>query len=264
MSRNYFLDANNLKAEELENYYKGYTKYVNALKIVNEFDYGFKDADTKSQCLYEDLNSLYHFGEVIYLYGSYGIKVNSELILGADYIGPSRQQAFNLEMKAYDIIENYKETRVLGGHMLWPRHINSINQAKGRSPRRGGFGDRIDLTLFAIKQYMYGEEVGYMLSALENKITKKWLLNFKDSDDTERWFRNFVTKMELIGSFVEEETLEIFDLSSWREVGELNYLKNKTQNAFDSVDNFERYVKGNLECIYKRDAILWRKINNMN
>lgn len=118
MNTNYFELENSIDDTNRDSYVEKYEKYVSSLKEVREFENNFYDADISSEKLYKDLSFILNMGTVIKTRSGWGIELYTDLILGSDYIGPSRQQAFNLDVEAKKILEMYSQARVLGGHVL--------------------------------------------------------------------------------------------------------------------------------------------------
>lgn len=113
---------------------------------------------------------------------------------GSDYIGPSwnyakKQFGFTDE----EIGKGLKATRILGGHTLWLRKKNSINQAKGSY----GIYDRIDLCLDEIKD-AYENEFSHKAKhsqGVRNAICrdKEWFELFENIEGKENdGFKNFI------------------------------------------------------------------------
>lgn len=92
-------------------------------------------------------------------------KIIAQIGLGADYIGPSVYWGFNAGLCNDEIKSFLLKSRVFGGHIVWPRWIGIINSSgsfdfvenfQTMNLSRGGekgFYDRIDLTLFDLKEW---------------------------------------------------------------------------------------------------------------
>lgn len=91
----------------------------------------------------------------------------------------------------YQIIRNPQ----YAGHLIWPCHKYSINQR-----RYNVFNDRVDYTLFDIKNYFENSKhkINYDI-----KNTKEWLDSFKC--DKGKDFDNFIEKMDLKRWCIENE-----------------------------------------------------------
>ena len=114
-------------------------KYLFSNKQLNEKN-GIYDIDNKSQ-----KNGNGSEFSTLYINGN-------KHLLSADYIGPSTYWAEEAGLQDNEIVKFLEISRTLGGHMLWPRsgYKPTVNQARGG---KYGYYDRIDLTLFALKQW---------------------------------------------------------------------------------------------------------------
>lgn len=183
----------------------------------------YKDADACSKRLYKDLRLLF-----LELARSAGLEGFRDLELeigkgplglyelgtqegkyGSDYIGPSRNWAEHEEtgLETGDIGEFLVWARKIGGHMLWPRHRGSINQARGGMPIQ----DRIDLTLVEIWDYMRNpasDAKAVCKPMLRKAIVADagWFERFKPSPDCapKEWFDSFIRFWRL-ESFVNQD-----------------------------------------------------------
>jgi len=105
-------------------------------------------------------------------------------------------------IKTYEIIRNPENA----GHLLWPVHITpTIN-----TERYHKFNDRVDYTLYDIKNYLDSkpEKDKFKLKSAYFTITSLWIDMFKNFDD-------FIEKMKLKRWCIEENGhYEVIDLSS--------------------------------------------------
>ena len=109
---------------------------------------------------------------------------------GSDYIGPSWNWAkTEFHFTDIEIAQGLKETRVLGGHMIWLRKQKSINTEKGSR----GIYDRFDLCLDEIRD-------SYLTDFSKNAIHKNSLRE-AICDDRE-WFEIFGKGIEGFQTFV--------------------------------------------------------------
>ncbi len=124
----------------------------------------------------------------------------------------------------YDTIRNPKNN----GHLIWPKHTNSINQK-----RYSCFKDRVDYALYDIKKYYEsnGNEEDYRLKiSYQEPNTKEWL---KDS------FGNFK-------SFIEQMDLEDWCIGKKDENGEvINYDVIDLSQDILKPKPIKDYLKGN-------------------
>lgn len=152
--------------------------------------------------------------------------------LGADYIGASVNWALQSNIPQIDIKEFLKISRILGGHIFFPRwqisnnkkQILSLNVARGaefirKNKRRPGFYDRFDMFLFDLKNWYDGN-----LSQLQEEFDSNevWLKLFID-------FRGFINYF-LLNDFVNND-FEVIDLT----------------NNGNFIEQFESYIPKNSE-----------------
>ena len=133
----------------------------------------------------------------------------TQIGLGADYIGPSVHWACEAGMTAEHIGKFLETTRTFGGHIIWPRWIGIpkrkgeygyefISDFKSINILRGGekgFYDRIDLTLFDLKEWYLEQTCKLKLTYDKNKI---WLEQFVDFEGFVNFFKlnDYVCKKE--------------------------------------------------------------------
>lgn len=151
----------------------------------------------------------------------------AQIGLGADYIGPSVYWACEAGMKEKQIGEFLETTRTFGGHIIWPRWIGVpkrkgeygyefIRDFKSINIFRGGekgFYDRIDLTLFDLKEWYLEQTCKLKLTYDKNKI---WLEQFVD-------FEGFVNFFKL-NDYVCKKEYKIKNLCSYHEGDKFKYL----------------------------------------
>ena len=187
-------------------------KFVNARDADNRKmngDEKYLDPDAKSLKLYDDFKAVYHHvplpnGEYFNLEeikeirspngDTYYVFRSGDIRYSTDYLGPSATQAYYRGVPNGVVGVTIKRCRVFGGHILWPCHQNSVNQAKG------GVFDRMDITLAEIKDYY------------ENKSFKaKYNQRVRNAIIRDSWyfdkfvnFEGFCNFFSLVGSFVDE------------------------------------------------------------
>ena len=168
----------------------------------------YLDPDAYSNELYNDLCELYNGkelpnGEILNLKIKNNTLVSKDgLVLTSDYLGPSATEAFKNNVLDSDVGNYIKRCRIIGGHIIWPCHSGSINQAKGR------VFDRMDITLAELKNYYSyisdNEKTYAQRSEYSNALwkaferDKQWLLKFID-------FNGFCDFFDLVGSFVDDK-----------------------------------------------------------
>ena len=151
----------------------------------------------------------------------------AQIGLVADYIGPSVHWACEAGMTAEHIGKFLETTRTFGGHIIWPRWIGIpkrkgeygyefISDFKSINILRGGekgFYDRIDLTLFDLKEWYLEQTCKLKLTYDKNKI---WLEQFVD-------FEGFVNFFKL-NDYVCKKEYKIKNLCSYHEGDKFKYL----------------------------------------
>jgi len=196
----------------------------------------YRDPDLEGKKIYEDEWKVFFANTDAKLekgpYG-YGIIVNvngKNVKLSSDYIGPSATAAYNCGIADEAVWNTILRCRTIGGHILWPSHRDSINQA------RASIKDRIDLTLDELKNYFEGHS-GYKYSSkLRNafETDKEWLAHFGS-------FEGFCDFYYLKGSFVDENYNVIFFADpNWENV------------------EFAYYMRNNIEAVELRNKIIKR------
>ncbi|MGT2772180.1 DUF6994 family protein [Streptococcus marimammalium] len=206
-----------------ENFYK--SDFYNYLKKENEpFIYDILealtlDADAFDEELYLELSNKINIKVAVRkkcLIDDNGIRLSSDVICG-------RKQFYKLYngdptkwIPAYEKIRSN-----VNFHFLWPQHkaptINTLRYAK--------FKDRIDYTLFDLKNYFENKECK-LYKAFTSPNTKKWLESFND-------FTDLVDKMNL-NHFV-DENYNVYDISTlnkeiikeYIDINEINRTLNK-------------------------------------
>ena len=239
-----------------------FEEYYSALKIVNAFNSKYKDADRWCEDLYNDLCEVFYKDKVkkpIKKYNVWTI-MHGDFRLGADYIGPPTFWGYKAGLNGKEIYEFLGETRKLGGHMLWPRNgqgSDSINTARGG---KKGYYDRIDLTLWALREWYSGNKSIRLCNAF-NK-SRDWFNSFEVDSDTKDKFKCFVDFF-LLNDFVDESN-ELYDLTSFNDINS-SFSKriSSKEETSPSIPNeycsYSNYVKGNLFCIKERNRRMIKK-----
>lgn len=169
---------------------KLYPNYLNKVE-----DALYQDPDSSDEFLYIALSEKYKL-DVSKKNNSFCLidKVgNSEIALGADAIcGVKCLAKYYPDLD--DWIDAYETIRSQTSlHFVWPRHklptINTLRYIK--------YLDRIDFTLFDLKNYFEGNKNTPLARAYKNEVTNLWLSQFYD-------FPSFVKKMQL-GRFVDKK-----------------------------------------------------------
>ncbi len=219
----------------------------------------YVDPDARCHRLYDDLIDFYDMREqkTPHVQKFKKTKVSSILTLtdeygscmSADYIGPSPYWARVCGgMSDKEIGEMLLHARTIGGHMLWPVHrIPTINTARGG---KNGFYDRIDLTLYEIRNMMMG-----------NPQTKNAAVRRVIEEETE-WcslfygekglmgFRNFIDNFRL-NPFVCGDDYQVISLAE--SDLECGICIPVTMEEAVLPGDFRKYVKNNLFCIKQRE-----------
>lgn len=266
---------------DIKQIYCDYCADVNSAYLETTFDIFdnkiFLDPDEVSSKLYDALYKLFFYDyrkmletgikcvQIIGqkykgpLFYSFFIKDNPmsnevEEILSVDYIGPSKFQSYDIAKLSVDKIKiNIKESRTLGGHILWPRATNNktINQARGGDSGCGLY-DRTDWTFLLLKHYYSvidivdeNDRLSTYLSDIKNEFIKQKIslddINrfrnlFKAFDLSREWFKKFKSFggfcdfFILKGSFI-TDSYEVVELTSYFPIkpdreGYLEYIDN--------------------------------------
>lgn len=234
-----------------------------------------KDPDRCSKELYNDLKKALFNEEAISRLGlievknkeqDYGNKfytlfVNTDqFLLSSDYIGPSIYWAEKAGLNEEEIISFLIDSRTLGGHLVWPRgeneHIIYRNKYGKQNPvtvntARGGekgYFDRIDLTLYAIKQYYNEKEIvnSYMYQAMINY--DDWFDMFKGDNP----FKNFIDFFKL-QDFV-SENYEVYDLTTFNDSnGSYGLLNDSVASIPKTKEGYRRFIKGSNFAVCNRN-----------
>ena len=248
------LNKNYLKVVNEEISVDNFEEYYSALKFVDAFDWKYRDADSCSEDLYSDLCEVFYKGNEQIWKNNWTI-IDRDFRLGADYIGPPTYWGYKAGLSGKEIYEFLNEARKLGGHMLWPRNgrgLNSINPARGG---KKGYYDRIDLTLWALKEWYSGNKNIRICNAF-NK-SGDWLNSFDSSGEANDKFKRFIDFF-LLNDFVDESYM-LYDLTSFNDINN-NFSKriSSKEEASPSIPNeycsYINYVKGNLLCIENRNG----------
>lgn len=266
---------------DIKQIYCDYCQDVNSAYLETTFDIFdkeiFMDPDEVSSKLYDALYKLFFYDyrkmlkigikcvQIIGqkyrgpLFYSFFIKQDPtsnevEEILSADYIGPSKFQSKDIAKLSPDEIKiNIKESRTLGGHILWPRATNNItiNQARG-GDNGCGLYDRTDWTFLLLKHYyevIEIEDINKRLSTYLSNIktifskqeisqedVNRFMTLFKAFDLSREWFKKFKSFKVfcdffiLKGSFI-TDSYEVVELTAYFPIkpdkeGYLEYIEN--------------------------------------
>ena len=225
----------------------------------------YRDPDGKSKELYDDLIELYQtkFNRIGYRleYNNFDVLVKNEeytFSVSSDFIGSSRAHAKSVGISDVDVGKYLKESRVLGGHVLFPKTLwingtieytgkgGTINTARGGEK---GFCDRFDCTLQDIKLFYSSQN-----SKLEKYYNKynEWLYLFKS-------FKGFIDFFSL-NDFC-NPNYEVYDLSSVDDNMKYTRLIDTSYSdiSFYKINDMEIYsnfIKGNENAIKLRNKRL--------
>ncbi|MBR1530333.1 MAG: hypothetical protein IJ642_13700 [Oscillospiraceae bacterium] len=281
---NYLWDGSNLETETkeivqlLENLSLSADEKKNLLKkilIVEKRLYPYEDPDAYSVLLYQDMKCF--FKKRLENFKKNGtIKENSKYIdvciegwrfrLTTDYIGSSVDWAQEAGISSSEIRNFLDITRKLGGHMFWPTQIKppldklidgkdgTINTCRGGEK---GFYDRIDLTLFYLKEWYLNHEKGG--GRLHNVFQKyaAWLKLFED-EDKEKSFQKFIDFF-CLNDFV-DETYQIRNLCY--DDSEEEFLNAESRIYIPKTqEGYRKYIKNTNKCIEERNKKMWEIIS---
>ena len=243
--------------EDLALYYNGLKlpsgNYIESIKI-KERNKGRKD------CYYELIINIIKKGKS-------EKTIIAQIGLGVDYIGPSIYWACEAGMTSREIGTFLQTTRTIGGHIVWPRWIGTpkkngkigydfIEDFKSINVSRGGekgFYDRIDLTLFDLKEWYLERKCKLQITYDKNKI---WLEQFVD-------FKNFISffKMDCF-VYTEEKEIKIINLCSFCNRGKNEYLcSNDVEDASIPKDKiaYSIFASASMDLIKLRNSLLLLK-----
>lgn len=210
---------------------------------------------------------------------------DKEFLLSSDYIGPSIYWARELGKVDKDIIEFLKTSRLLGGHIVWPRgfqkgwyysyknnsyfyceykksqSIVTINQAKA------AFYDRIDWMLVLLK--IYYEIKGPVEKKLETFVEKGQEL----IPETCRGIKQHIDKFKKLFYAFENsiEWLRVF--STFKEFCDFFHLKGSFVNGnYEVIElvpffpilpyNIDDYISNNVDAISNRNDDIFPSSSN--
>lgn len=241
-----------------------YSDFRNDFNLENR-----KDPDSCSKELYDDLEKIFFNENAITKLGLKEVKnveqgfinkyytlfINgNEFFLTADYIGPSVYWAKKAGLNKNEIISYLGISRTIGGHLVWPRGENdyiiyryppnkygkeypiTINTARGG---KDGYFDRIDLTIYAIKQHYNGTTIDndYMNQALQNYYD--WFDIFKGDNP----FESFIEFFKL-QDFV-NRNFEVYDLTTFDDSKKsYDLLIDEAASIPKTKDEYLRFIKG--------------------
>lgn len=240
-----------------------YSNFPNEFTLDNRID-----PDSCSKDLYDDLQSTFFSSNAKGILGIasvenrvqkfgrrpafYTLFVDTDkFLLSSDYIGPSIYWARKAGLTCEEIISVLEISRTLGGHIVFPRGEgnSTVNQARGGEK---GYYDRIDLTLFAIKQLFEKKEIS-------NELMEKAWKNYSDWFDLfgkeENAFKAFVDFFKL-NDFVDEK-YEIYDLTTFdSDNASYSFLCNDKPWIPNNPTSFKKYANGTNYAIMLRNKRL--------
>jgi len=185
----------------------------------------------------------------------------------SDFIGPSRAHARDVGILGKDVGEYLRNTRIIGGHMLWPAQywinnrkeqvlkgndeIGTINTQRGNN----GFCDRIDCTLHDLKNYyIYKNEKTLDKPRLFAAFDKydEWLTIFGD-------FPGFVNFF-FLNDFCDED-YNVWDLKTYnsknnkfeKTIDDKTY-KNLDFYKISDEEEYKAFISGSVKVISARQS----------
>ena len=155
----------------------------------------------------------------------------------------SIKRIFSYEGINIHLIEDYEKYRK-NPIIFFPAEKNGINML-----RASVFGDRIDYTLYDIKEYFKGSNVCKLQSAYNLPLTASWLSKYDK-------FEDLIDEFGLKGVFT-NENYEIYDLERYDDSVIEGYEKSSlwkwTEQYYNNLKNkmeiyMEKYPQGKFKC----------------
>ena len=189
-----------------------------------------------------DLQIKYKGGSFFLLNNKSGIRFGSDSILHTyrhfkkGYIREVIEK-FNVEK----LNKFYEEITSIGGYIIFPKHINSLNQRRGTHAL---VKDRFDITLDSIRKYYQKDKSDYPLKKVIEKDGEffSWFLTFKSYVSFFHLEDLVNPKTEEIIFFLEDKPLPISKegyLAYKDKV--LLFLKNRNKRIKDAINTTIRY-----------------------
>ena len=257
--------------------YANYFLYLNNDYNINELNYENSEfeVDKKSKKLYQDIISFWNiqckkydvinvFEEVFKdEYESFYIQQeNKNIKLKCDYLGPSTYYAKDKGISDKEIIEYLIVSRELGGHMLWPSTLINISRFNDKrdhiqksinTGRSYCFRERIDYTLFDIKNWYYGEYEKmhkYFKEILDGN--RNWFNQFGDGEEGYKNFINFFVLFDFVDKSYNPYHLSSFDNKNQKYNTIVSEHPHYTEYIPSDKDEYQNYIKGCLYAIKNR------------
>lgn len=246
---------------------------LNQNYIETDLDYRKANAiDGKSKPLIENMKLflitqfdkhgiLFEKCDIEVAFDTYGLQVDGNR-LTCDYLGPSTYYAAK-KITDEDILEYIIDTRIFGGHMIWPSSLigigrfnekgeeitKSINTARSYCLR-----ERLDHTLFEVREwYVNDGNNGTPIFQMVLEGNKSWLEKFGNGEDG---YRKFLEVFVLKG-LVDQYTFEPYDFESFNGVTYDKVIQKRKKCANDYIPKdkktFVNYINGTVAALIKRD-----------
>jgi hypothetical protein len=229
--------------------------YLENIKIIKEF-YNSDFIFDKGKMEFKEKNAIYLKGIIETLYRDPDV-CDSLILENAKKISDTEGMIFKADgicgwknlfdvydgQKSESWLDKYKSIRGSRyGELFWPGILDKEKHQTINQQRYRCFGDRIDWTLFDIKQYCNKEKTKM---SYENKYTKAYFEKFGSESDK---FKNFIDEMKL-QIFVNPK-YDVFDLS--KDNG--NLISEKSEYAWSTnygikrkKEWLEKYIKNLVE-----------------
>jgi len=201
---------------------------------------------------------------------TYGLQVDRNR-LTCDYLGPSTYYA-EQKISNVDILKYIIDTRVFGGHMIWPSSLIKIGRFDDRdeeisksinTARSYCLRERLDYTLFELREwYVNGGNNGTPIFQMVLDGNRTWFEKYGNGEDGYRTFLDVFA----LNDIVSPNSFEPYDFESFNgsNYDKTIQKKKKYVNEYIPQDrkNYINYINGTVAALIKRNERI-KNANNM-